>query len=354
MHTLEKDETRTSGLSGKMTAGLLLLAALTVAGCHKGHEARLSETALPTVPVQVVKAELRKIKATEEVVGTVRAKLRATLEAKVSGRIQTLAVLLGQQVRAGDLVARLDAAEVKARLEQAQAALEQAERDFKRAGGLFEQQAMTRSEFEAAESRQRVARGALAEAQAMLAYAEVRAPFDGVVTRKFADVGDLAAPGKALVEIENPAALQMDANVPEAIAGAVKPGMAMQIKVDSMEKEISATVAEKAPGADPASRTILVRLDLPPGQPVMPGQFGRLLVPGRESDSLRVPATALVRRGQLEIVFVAENSKARMHLVKAGKSAADGIEILSGLQAGDPVVTEGAEMLRDGQLVTTK
>jgi RND family efflux transporter MFP subunit len=355
MNTWDNCQVRTTRLRRNAASGVLLvLTAVVLAGCHKRQEARLTEATLPSVPVQVVKAEQHRIPATEEVVGTIRAKLRATLEAKVSGRIEKFAVLLGQEVKSGDLVARLDAQEIKARLEQAQAGLEQADRDFKRASALFEQQALTRSEFEAAESRQRVAKGAVAETQAMLGYVEIRAPFDGVVTRKLADVGDLAAPGKPLIDIENPSALQMDADIPEAIAASVKPGAELQVRVDSLGKAIPAVVAEKAPTADPASRTIRVKLDLPNGAPVMPGQFGRLLVPVGEFESLRVPSTALVRRGQLEIVFVAENSTARMHLVKAGKSAADAVEILSGLDAGDAVVTEGAELLRDGQPVTLK
>ena len=128
-------------------------------------------------------------------VGTVRAKLRATLEAKLSGRIDKMPVLLGQTVKAGQLVAHLDAAEIKARLEQAEAGLQQAERDWKRTSALFDQQAATRSDYDAAESRYQVAKAALAEAQAMMGYVEVLAPFDGVVTKKWADAGDLAAPG---------------------------------------------------------------------------------------------------------------------------------------------------------------
>ncbi len=298
--------------------------------------------------------ESRKDLATEEVVGTVRARLRATLEAKVSGRISQMPVVLGQRVKAGDLVARLDAAEIKARLDQAKAALEQAERDYKRASSLLDQQALTRSEFDAADSRYRVAKAAVAEAEAMMGYVEVVAPFDGVVTKKWADLGDLAVPGKPLVSIDDPSALQLEADIPEAIASRVEPDARLNIRVDSLGTELTGTVKEIAPVADPDSRTFRVKLDLPQSRALMPGQFARLLVPVGESNSLRVPAVAVVQRGQLEIVFVAADQQARLHLVKTGRSLGNEVEILSGLESGDSVVVEGASLLRDGQPLLLK
>jgi len=128
----------------KRPLGLLggfALAALVAAGCgHKGEGAKENATRLPTAQVRVQAAENKLQAVSEEVVATVQAKLHATLEAKLSGRIDKLPVVLGQRVKAGELLARLDAPEINARLEQAEAALEQAERDWKRIAALFEQQ----------------------------------------------------------------------------------------------------------------------------------------------------------------------------------------------------------------------
>jgi len=219
---------------------------------------------------------------------------------------------------------------------------------------LLEQQSVTRAEYDSAQARQRIAKGAVAEAKAMMGYVEIVAPFDGVVTKKWADAGDLAAPGKPLVDIEDPAALQMDADVPEAIASHIKPDSRLRVRVDAVNGELAGVIREIAPAADAMSRTLRVKLDLPPTAGLMPGQFARLIVPIGERQSVRVPATAVVQRGQMEIVFVVASQHAQLHLVKTGMRVGDEIEILSGLDGGKTVVISGADQLTDGQPVEAK
>jgi multidrug efflux pump subunit AcrA (membrane-fusion protein) len=167
-----------------------VVVAFAFAGCGSKHDIEKdTSSTLPTATVRTQTVRSKPQAIIEEVVGTVRAKLHATLEARVSGRIAQLPVVLGQRVKGGELVVRLDAAEINARLEQAEASLEQAERDWKRASALFEQQAVTPAEYDAAQARNRVARGVAAEAKAMMSYVQLLAPFDGVVTKKWADVG---------------------------------------------------------------------------------------------------------------------------------------------------------------------
>lgn len=339
----------------KLYAILLIAISVVAAGCGRHPADRAAaRPELPAAPVRLQNVESKQRPTTEEVVGTVRAKLRATLEAKVSGRIEQMPVILGQRVKAGDLLAQLEGAEIKARLEQAEANLQQAQRDWNRVASLFEKNAMTQSERDNAESQLQVAKARVAEARAMIGYVRIVAPFEGVVTRKHADVGDLAQPGKPLLELEDPAALQLEADVPEAIAPRVGAGARLPVRADVLPAELTATVAEMAPSADPASRTIRVKLDLPASSGLRAGQFARLVVPIGENTALRVPVSAVVQRGQMEIVFVAHQQKAQMHLVKTGRRVGDEIEVLSGLDAGDAVVVEGASLLSDGQPLTTQ
>jgi RND family efflux transporter MFP subunit len=333
-----------------LPAGLALLA-----GCGK---ARQTHTAAqpepPSVQVRTQTIEAKPLASIEEVVGTVRARLHATIEAKTSGRIKDLPVVLGQKMKAGELVARLDAPEIKARLDQAEAGLQQAERDAKRMSSLFNQQAVSRADYEAADSRYWVAKGVVAEARAMMRYVQILAPFDGVVTRKCVEVGDQAAPGKPLVDLEDPSQLQLEADVPEAMASRIEQNARMTIRVGQGSADLSGTIVEIAPIADPTTRTFRVKLDVPACPGLMSGQFARLVVPVGENTSLRVPASAVVQRGQMEIVFVVENQRARLHLVKTGRRVNDETEILSGLDSGDSVVVDNAEQLVDCQRLEGK
>lgn len=333
----------------------VLAATLCFTGCGAKRESLESDSPdLPTALVRIQTIESKPEALIEEVVGTVRAKRHATLEAKLSGRIEKLPVVLGQHVSTGELLALLNAPEIVARLDQAQASLEQAESEWNRISKLFEQQAATRADYEAAQARYRIAKGAAAEARAIMSYVEVVAPFDGVVTKKWVDVGDLGSPGKPLISIEDPSALQLEADLPQSIAASVERGVRLRLQVDGVDANLIGTVNEIATAADSFSRTFRVKVDLPSQAGLRSGQFARLLVPVGESDSLRVPASAIVYRGQMEIVFVVTKQHAHMHLVKTGKQFFDEIEVLSGLQAGDAVVVSGAEQLTDGQPVETK
>jgi len=177
----------------------------------------------------------------------------------------------------------------------------------------------------------------------------VVAPFDGVITRKLADVGDLASPGRPLLELEDPNSLRLEADVPEALVGRIQMAGPMPVRVALVGNDLAGVVSEVSPAADPNSRTFRVKLDLPPTAGLRLGQFGRVVVPLGETASVRVPATALVVRGQMEIVFVAASQKAQLRLVKTGKRVSDEIEIVSGLNPGESIVVDGAGALRDGQ-----
>jgi RND family efflux transporter MFP subunit len=327
--------------------------AFTLAGCGAKHENENS-TSLPTVEARTQIVENKSRVMTEEVLGTVRAKLHATLEARLSGHIDQMPVALGEKVQKGQLITRLDAGEIVARLDQAKASLEEADRDWKRTSALFAQQSATRAEYDSAQAHQQIAQSAVAEATAMMSYVEITAPFDGIITKKWADVGDLAAPGKPLVDIEDPAALQMQADVPEALNANIKPGDRLPVRVAPVTNDIEGTVAEMSPVADPNSRTFLVKLDLPDAPGLRSGQFGRVAVPVGEVRAIRVPASAVIQRGQMELVFVVVNGHAQLRLVKTGSRMGDEIEVVSGLNAGEQVVTEDVSVLTDGQPVTIK
>jgi RND family efflux transporter MFP subunit len=257
-------------------------------------------------------------------------------------------------VKAGDMLATIDAREVQARHEQACAVRQQAASDLKRATELMKQQVLSQAEFDNVQSRFRVAEAAVAEAETMLGYTKVTAPFDGVVTRKHADVGDLASPGKPLLEMEDSRTLRLEADVPEAVVGRLKLGDRLPVRIAALEAELEGVISEISPAADPGSRTFLVKLDLPQQPGLRAGQFGRVAMPVGETVALRVPAGAVVQRGQMEIVFVVANQRAQLRIVKTGKRVVNEVELVSGVNSGEQVVVDGAAGLMDGQPVILK
>lgn len=254
---------------------------------------------------------------------------------------------------AGTVIAELDVQEIQARLDQANAQLEQAQRDMKRMSTLLRQQAVTQQEYDATEARERIAKAAVSEARTMLGYAKITAPFTGVVTRKLTENGDLATPGKPLVEIEDPQSLRFEADVPETLLAQIKTGAAMTIQLPALNQQVTGTVTEVSPVADMASRTIRVKYDLPPSPDLRAGIFGRVSIPLAPARSLRVPSHSVIHHGQLEYVFVIKDGKAHLRLVKTGAISAGEVEIVSGLDNGESIVSQPSDKLTDGQPVTT-
>lgn len=330
----------------------LLLVAVLLVGCGRHSHPDSSIATLPSVTVQVQTAKLEPHLGVEEVVGTVRSQFRAVVAAKVSGRVTTYRATPGTRVKAGDLLAQLEVQEIAAKVDQARAVLEQAQIEFGRQSQLMARDATTRQEYDAANARAKVAQAGLNEAQTVLGYARVTAPFDGVVTRKLADIGDLAMPGKPLLEIEAPTAFRFEADLPEAILDRVQLGATMNVVITSVSIPLLATVSEIAPVADAVSRTFQVKLDLPPAPGLRTGQFGRVAVPVAQTQLLLVPAQAVLKRGQLELVFVVNEGKAILRLIKTGKVLDRQVEVLSGLHQGERVVVTEVDKLVEGQPLT--
>jgi RND family efflux transporter MFP subunit len=329
-----------------------LTGAVLLAGCgkHDGEEPS-AKVAAPPVAVVTESVQVQPLWDEEEVVGNVQAAQRSVLSAKVTGVIDAVNVAPGAKVTRGQVLATIDAREIKARLDSAVAAQDQANKDFARIEKLLQSGSSTRQEFDAVTTRLRTADAALVEAKTMLQYTQITAPFDGVVTRKLVEVGDLATPGKPLLELENSSLLRFECEIPEALIDKVQMGGELPVLVDAAGTELSGKVSEIAPAASAGSRTFLVKLDLPAAEKLRAGQFGRVRVPVRERPAVLVTEGAVVRRGQIESVFVVEEGKVRLRLVKTGRKMDGKVEVLSGLSGGETVVVRDAHLLQDGAAV---
>lgn len=331
---------------------LLFPAALVLlAGCAK-HAAPDSATlaALPPAKVRLAVVQAEDHPALTEVTGTVRPVQRAQLAAKVTGAIEEMPFTLGQRVAAGDLLVKISAGESLARLAQAQAQFNVVRRDLERERELLTKGASTADMVHGLEDRFASTQAMVREAEVMLGYAELRAPFAGVIARKLATVGDLASSGQALLELEGVADFQVEAELPDSLAARFAVGAPFTVEAPAAGLTFDAVLAELAPASDSQSRSVLAKLSIPPGTAVRSGQFVRVLVPGALVHSLLIPASALSAVGQMERVFVAgADNRAVLRLVKSGDSRGERVEILAGLDAGERVVVNPPVGLREGQ-----
>ncbi|MCP5536814.1 MAG: efflux RND transporter periplasmic adaptor subunit [Akkermansiaceae bacterium] len=334
--------------------GVFLVLIFTLAACHKREKASSSDPAGPAVKVELGKVVAMDAPTYESVVGTVRPRHEATVAADISGRILEFLAVSGQSVKKDEVIARIDASELEASLARAEASLDHATRELARQVKLLDSQVTSRAKYEQAESTERIARANLGLIKASLAKTVVKAPFSGTVTRKLADAGDLATPGRALFQIEDPASLRLEAAVAESIAGTLETGQTIAVEVAAANLTSPGKIGELEPSADHASRTFLVKIDLTASAALKSGMYGKAMIPTGKSRLLLMPASAVARRGQMEAVFVNDHGVARLRLVRTVPYRNDQCSILSGLAAGDQVVLHPPADLRDGSTLTTR
>jgi len=333
------------------TCGIAVFLFLLV-GCKGEEPKERAKVELPVQKVTVAEVQLSPVTNQIEVLGTVASKFKAEISTKVSGTISSMPVVLGSEVRRGDMLLEISAGEIDARLRRAQAQVQQARRNLDREKKLLAKNAATPETVKSLEETLTIAEASYDEAQTMQGYTRITAPFDGRVTRKMANRGDLATPGKPLLDIEDEKQLQVLAEIPEAMIIQVKQGDKLPVRLPSANLTIMGTVAEVAPTANPATRSGPIKLDIEAHPDLRPGQFARVVLSRKNTDTLTVPGKALVMHGQMEQMFVIDGNVARLRLVRTGSRLDDAIEVLSGLARGERVVIQGQSQLQDGQPVT--
>jgi RND family efflux transporter MFP subunit len=188
----------------------------------------------------------------------------------------------------------------------------------------------------------------------MREYSRIAAPFSGVVTARSVEPGNLATPGAPLLIIEQDGVYRLEASVEESKIPHLRIGQTVEVTIDAIARTASARISEIVPYVDPASRTYTLKLDLPPLDQLRSGLFGRAAFPIGTRKAMLIPAPALIQRGQLQSVFVVEDGVAHTRLVTTGARLDRGIELLSGLNPGDAVVSPVPPGLQDGAAVEVR
>ena len=200
------------------------------------------------------------------------------------------------------------------------------------------------------EASHAIARAASDAATTTASFAAITAPFDGIVTEKLVEPGNMAAPGTPLLRLEDTRGFRLDVRVDESYVSRIAAGDSVQVLVDTTpasDGALDGKVAEVSRAVDADARAFLVKISLPDNAAVRSGAFGRAVFRGAARKALRVPAAALVRRGQMTSVFTVEGGVARLRLVRVS-----GTEVLAGLSEGDVVILNPPAEIADGRHVT--
>jgi RND family efflux transporter MFP subunit len=369
-----------------------LAALIALAGCSSKHESPAEAKAPAPIRVSAENTELRAIPSERILAGTVTARTTGSVSTRLPGHIREIRVREGDSVQSGQLIAIVDARDADAAIklaegarDEARAALPESEAaiasataqlnlakvSFRRMQELFASKSITEQEFDEVQARLRLAESqlqmaqarqhqtrerirqagdALSRAQLQQSFANVTAPFAGVVLERKAEPGTFANPGMPIVILERAGDYRLEVPVEESLLKDLKPGRIVTVELDQPHRF---PIAEILPSLNPQNRTATIRINLPlPG--LRSGMSGRVRLPGQERDATTVPASAIRSNGQLQTLFVVAGSRARSVLVSTGDSLDGRVEVLSGLARNERVITNPPANLTDGAPIEVK
>jgi HlyD family secretion protein len=284
--------------------------------------------------------------------GTIRSRSSVELSPRIVARVAAINVRSGDRVKKGDVLARLDDGELTAAVAQAsehvlqaRATLALATTELGRTRTLLSSGNATQQAFDAADTAVRQAQAmaqAAAEskrqAEAVLGYATIISPMDGVVAERLVDPGDLASPGNILMRLFDPTRLMLEVPIREGLAARIKVGEKVPFRVEALDAAFTGDVREIVPAVDPGSRTFVAKVCIGETPALVPGMSGVLELPLGTRPALTVPETAVTRVGQLEYVAAVIDGSTRQVLVRTTPAGAGHREVVSGLAAGMTVL----------------
>jgi RND family efflux transporter MFP subunit len=366
--------------TGSRLSFLVVLAVGSLAGCSSEKTRRTpSPETVRNIPVLVV--QQANVPDLLEAVGTVRAAQTSDASSQMMGNIVEIRAHEGDHVQRGQVLAVIDDSEPQAAVDRATAAelaaqqqrvgadsdLALAESTLKRYQTLFEKRSVSPQEFDEVKARQQAAlahrdmtkagqaqaQAALSQARTSLDYTRIRAPFEGVVTGKKADSGTLASPGMPIFTVEDVRRYRLEATVNESDLQYVRTGQQVSVLIDALGNTgLKGKVVQIVPAADSASRTFLVKIELPTDTRLRSGLFGGAQFSRGERQALLIPHSAVVERGQLQGIYVLDQNKvASLRYITLGKPYGAEVEVLAGLENNERLVAKPGAVDLNGKRI---
>lgn len=295
------------------------------------------------------------VDVTEEIPATIAARDDTVISSRILARIDEVLVRAGDIVDKGQVLIRLEQADLVSRVEQARdqvtaiaAQLEDARLRLDRVtqlrkDGLAAQADVdsARAAFDNLSAQLASAEEALSESEIVLDYSIIKAPIAGRIVERLAEPGDTVSPGAPLLSLYDPLSIRAEARVREGLALGLDLGQPIVIEIASLDRRSIGTIEEIVPAADPGSRSFLVKVSLPYNETLMPGMFARFVVPVGQTDMIRVPQNLVTEVGELNMVKVYKDGRIQRRFVRLGKKYPDDlVAVTAGLEAGEQLVIE--------------
>lgn len=352
----------------------LFSSVLTFTACNNSSEEKKID-ATPAVPVTISSVAAENNAPFLTASGKIEAANSATLSTRMMGFVDKVHVTVGQKVTKGQLLVSINNADLSAKsaqtgagITEAQAAFNNADKDYQRFQNLFAENSASQKELDDQRARYEMAKARLEgakqmknEVQSQFAYVNLRAPFNGVVTNKFIEAGDMANPGVPLISVEGPGNFEVTASVPESEISKIKSGTEVQVIVKSTDKIIPATVTEVSTSAKNTGGQYLVKVVLEnTDASILSGMYATVQFPIEKkaettTTTVLVPQEALVKRGQLIGIYTVSQSKtALLRWLRVGRTFGDNVEVLSGLAADENYIISSEGKLFNGAKITIK
>ncbi len=351
---------------------ILFSAILSFTACNNSSEEKNIDKT-PAVPVTVSSVAAENNTPFLTASGKIEAANSATLSTRMMGFVDKVHVNVGQKVTKGQLLVSINNSDLSAKqaqtsagITEAQAAFNNAEKDYQRFQNLFADKSASQKElddqralYEMAKARLEGARQMKNEVQSQFAYVNLRAPFNGVITNKFIEAGDMANPGVPLISVEGPGNFEVTASVPESEISKIKSGTEVQVIVKSSDKILPGTVTEVSTSAKNTGGQYLVKVVLDKTDAsILSGMYATVQFPiEKKADvtTVLVPLEALVKRGQLTGIYtVSESNTAILRWLRIGRTFGDNVEVLSGLSADEKYIISSEGKLFNGAKITIK
>jgi len=350
----------------------ILAATTTLAACSSAETEESISNEQPAVAVKVMTVKSSANTAVVQASGNLQAVKSANLSTRMMGNVKQVLVESGQAVKKGELLLSLSSADlsakqaqVEANIVRAETAYEDAKKDLKRFENLKAKGSASQKELENMQNRfammeagLNAAKNMKKEVQAQFEYLNIRAPFNGSVANVFVKEGDIAAPGYPLLSVEGLNELEAVVMVSESEIQKVKAGQSAQLLVKSSNEYLTGMVREVSPSSKNTGGQYLVKLQVDKAdQTALPGMFVQATIQvdsvSAETQSVSIPKSALVENGQLKGVYTpSEEGKATLRWLRLGHSNEKQVTVLSGLKAGEQIITSAQGKLYNGASIS--